>query len=402
MTQDAAFQAHLCFEDFDEELKTEIQKAGGRILDHKERLFLSSPLEKKPTWSQCTWQNPEWVTIESINDAATQLKAKNNLWMNYSFQLHRRSELIQKKLLPRSPKPLQFMGSVPQKIFGAWTLWDEKLVLASPQTSSPLPLGLAAFEENKAIPSRAYLKLWELFTLHEAPPVAGARVLDLGSCPGGWSWVLCDLNCDVVSVDKAPLDEKLLRRPNIKVIKKDAFTLQPSDIGAVHTVFSDIICEPKRLYELAQAWLESGLCQRFVGSIKFKGKTDFAMLEKFCQIPESRVYHLCANKHELTWVCNTKESEQWRVVDLREEFSKTYDFVDSFSTLQGYSEDYIKQIIQMLAKNNISADFIFVESGPSGMMSYTQRQGTFELYVQRGETEVAVEAIRNFMETNKI
>ncbi len=298
------FQAHLCFEDFDEELKTEIEKAGARILDRKERLFLSSPLSAKPTWSQCSWQNPEWIAIESINDAVTQLKAKNSLWMNYAFHLHRRSELIQQKLLQRAPKLLQFTGTIPQKIFGAWTLWDEKLVLASAQTSSALPLGMAIFEENKTIPSRAYLKLWELFTLYEAPPTKGSRVLDLGSSPGGWSWVLCDLNCDVVSVDKAALDEKLMKRSNIKVIKKDAFTLQPQDVGAVNTVFSDIICEPKRLYELSQIWLSSGLCQRFVGSIKFKGQTDFAMIEKFCQVPKSRIYHLCANKHELTWVCD--------------------------------------------------------------------------------------------------
>lgn len=310
MTLDTAFQAHLCFEGFDEELKAEIQRAGARILDHKERLFLASPLETKPIWSQCTWQNPEWISIESINNAAALLKAKNNLWMNYPFQLHRRSELIQQKLLPRSPKALSFMGAVPTKPFGAWTLWDEKLVLASAQTSSALPLGLATFEENKAIPSRAYLKLWELFTLYEKPPVAGSRVLDLGSSPGGWSWVLCDLNCDVISVDKAALDEKLLKRPNIKVIKKDAFTLLPQDVGAVDTVFSDIICEPKRLYELAQTWLASGLCQRFVGSIKFKGKTDFAMMDQFMAMPSARIYHLCANKHEVTWVCDAQKTGQ--------------------------------------------------------------------------------------------
>jgi 23S rRNA (cytidine2498-2'-O)-methyltransferase len=303
MLHDSAFQAHICFDDFAEELKFEIQAAGGKILDQRERLFLSSPLEKKPTWSQCTWQSPYWITVESINDAAAKLKAKNTLWMNYSFQLHRRSELIQQKLLPRAPKPLQFLGPVPQKNFGAWTLWDEKLVLASAQTSSVLPMGVATFQENKAIPSRAYLKLWELFTLYEAPPAAGSRVLDLGSSPGGWSWVLCDLQCDVISVDKAALDEKLLKRTNIKVIKKDAFTLQPPDVGAVDTVFSDIICEPKRLFELANVWLESGLCRRFVGSIKFKGKTDFKIIEQFCQTPKSRIYHLCANKHELTWVC---------------------------------------------------------------------------------------------------
>lgn len=86
-------------------------------------------------------------------------------------------------------------------------------------------------------------------------------------------------------------------------------------------------------------------------------------------------------------------------VNLREEFSKLYDFLDSFSTLQGYSEDYMLEIIQMLAKHEISADFLFVESGPSGMMSYTHRQGTFELYVQKGKVDDAIKKIREFIAT---
>ncbi len=86
-------------------------------------------------------------------------------------------------------------------------------------------------------------------------------------------------------------------------------------------------------------------------------------------------------------------------VNLQEEFAEMYDLLGSYSTLQAYSEDYMIQIVQMLEKNNITADFLFVESGPAGMMSYTQRQGTFELYVQKGMTEVAEEKIRSFVDS---
>lgn len=81
-------------------------------------------------------------------------------------------------------------------------------------------------------------------------------------------------------------------------------------------------------------------------------------------------------------------------VDIRQELSKVYDFFDSYSTLQGYSEDYMIQLVNTLKNDNITADFIFVESGPPGLTSYTQRQGTFELYVQKGMIDSAAESIR--------
>lgn len=295
------FQVHISFPEFENELEREVKILHGKILEKKEHLFITSPLVEKPVWSQCTWMDPSWIPIDSINDAVKKLKAQNSLWMSYCFHLHRRTQLIQEKLLRLKPKPLQFLKAPKPTLFGGWTLWDEKLILASAQTSSALPLGLAQFEENKSIPSRAYLKLWELFTLHESPPKAGSRVLDLGSSPGGWTWVLSDLGCDVLSVDKAALDSQLMKRKNVSHLKKDAFTLSPDEIGDVDFLFSDIICEPKKLYELTQKWIHSGRCKKIICSIKFKGETDFDIIAQFKAVPRSRLYHLCANKHELTW-----------------------------------------------------------------------------------------------------
>ncbi len=302
------FFAHLSFPGFETELVNELQLSGVKVLEQKERLICSSPTSLQPLWSQCTWKNPQWIQIESIADAAQKLKKLSPLWMNYDFHLHRRSQLIQEKLLRLAPKPLTYLKPPPTKTFGGWTLWSESLILASAETSSVLPLGLAHFHEDKTLPSRAYLKLWELFTLHEPPPLAQQRVMDLGSAPGGWTWVLADLGCQVISVDKAELDERLLRRKNIECLKKDAFSLEPEAVGPVDVLFSDIICEPQRLYDLTQKWIRSGLCKKLVCTIKFKGATDFAMIQKFSQVPGSRLVHLCANKHEVTWICHVVPS----------------------------------------------------------------------------------------------
>lgn len=307
-TLSGPFTAHLSFPGFKEELINELQLANVKILEQKDRLVCSAPTSLQPLWSQCTWKNPVWIEISSIADASQKLKKLSSLWMNYDFHLHRRSILIQEKLLRLSPKPLTYLKPPPSKIFGAWTLWSESLLLASAETSSVLPLGLAQFQEDKSLPSRAYLKLWELFTLHEPPPLAQQRVIDLGSAPGGWTWVLANLDCQVISVDKAKLDERLLKRKNVERLKKDAFSLEPETVGAVDVVFSDIICEPQRLYDLTQKWIASGLCKKLICTIKFKGATDFAMIQKFSQIPGSRLVHLCANKHEITWICHIASS----------------------------------------------------------------------------------------------
>lgn len=295
------FHVHLAFPQLEDELRVELLQKGS-ILEKQDRIFITSPIKEKLIWSQCSWTSPRWIPITSINDGINQLKKIYPIWMGYSFHNHRRSELIQKPLLRTSPKPLSFLGAVPKKSFGAWTLWKENLILASEQTSSSLPLGQAIFLEDKKIPSRAYLKLWELFTLHEPPPSPTSKVIDLGSSPGGWTWVLDDLRCQVISVDKAPLDERLRGKDSIQILKKDAFQLSPNEIGPVDYLFSDIICEPDRLLSLVEKWLASGLCQKMICTIKFKGKTDFNIIDKFQAISGSRLLHLCANKHELTWV----------------------------------------------------------------------------------------------------
>jgi len=293
--------AYLSFDGFEKELQQEITRYGGKVQDRTGRLIIASDLAHPPVWAQNIWHNPQWISFDSVSQAAAQLKELGPLWANYSSRLHRRSELIQEKIHRFKPKPLEFLKPPPQKKFGAWTLWDDKKILASGETNSVLPLGEAHFKESKVPPSRAYLKLWEVFTVHGVKIPEKSIVVDLGSSPGGWTWVLSDLTDRVISVDKAALDAKVTAKKNVEYLKKDAFTLDPASLATPYAMFSDIICEPRRLYDLVQTWMSTG-CERFVCTIKFKGATDFDITEKFLAIPDSRVVHLFANKHEITWI----------------------------------------------------------------------------------------------------
>jgi 23S rRNA (cytidine2498-2'-O)-methyltransferase len=254
-------------------------------------------------WAANVWCSPMEIPIASIGDAAKKLRTIQRNWALYSFSHHRRAALIADKLPKVSAKPLSFGAPAPAAPLGSWTMIAADTVLASPHCSSPFPNGEARFVEDRTAPSRAYLKLWELFTLIAQRPRPGELCLDMGSSPGGWTWVLQGLGARVISVDKAPLDPGLAELPGIVHRRQSAFALDPLTVGPVDWLFSDVICYPKRLLGLVQKWLRLGQVRRLVCSVKFQGATDFEVMREFSAIPGSRLLHLHHNKHELTWIC---------------------------------------------------------------------------------------------------
>lgn len=292
--------AYLATEKFLPELLKELKDVQSV---HGSLVLTNGPIQNT-VWAQNIWLNAEIIPFESISQAAKILKSKGKLWAHYSFENHRRTELIQEQLPKLRSRVMNFLGDLPKDPIGAWTLLDKNTLLVSSETNSPFPLGNIEFNEDKKTPpSRAYLKLWELFTVYGVKPSPGQRVVDFGSCPGGWTWVLQQMGCNVVSIDRAPLDEKIANLPRIQFMKTNAFNVKPEDIGAIDWFFSDIICYPAKLLELVKNWQSSGLCSNFVCTIKFQGKTDFETLAEFQRLENARIQHLHHNKHEVTvWI----------------------------------------------------------------------------------------------------
>jgi 23S rRNA (cytidine2498-2'-O)-methyltransferase len=295
----AEVTGYLAPDGFLAELATEL---GGAVRATHGDLVLADGAERPVAWAANVWRDPRHIPIGSIGDAAKKLRAIQRNWALYSFAHHRRAALIAEKLPKVSAKPIVFGAPAPAAALGSWTLLAPDLVLASPACSSPFPNGEARFVEDRTAPSRAYLKLWELFTRVGARPQPGELCLDLGSSPGGWTWVLQRLGARVISVDKAPLDARVAHLPGIEYRRASAFALDPSTVGAVDWLFCDVVCYPKRLLALVHKWRAAGTVARFVCTIKFQGATDFAIMQQFAAIPGSRLLHLHHNKHELTWV----------------------------------------------------------------------------------------------------
>jgi 23S rRNA (cytidine2498-2'-O)-methyltransferase len=254
-------------------------------------------------WAANTWHDVQQIPIASIAEGARALRDIQRNWILYSEKLHRRASLIAERLPHVSAKPLRFPASPPTAPLGSWTLLDSGTILAAPRCSSPFPHGEVRFVEDRGgPPNRAYLKLWEALTLAGRMPEPGNLCLDLGSSPGGWSWVLQKLGARVISVDKAPLDPSLAGLTGIEYRRESAFALDPRTVEPVDWLFSDVVCYPKRLLTLVQKWLAAGTVQRFVCTVKFQGATDLDAMRAFAAIPGSRLLHLHHNKHELTWI----------------------------------------------------------------------------------------------------
>lgn len=293
------FTVYLAPKGFVKELVYEL----GDATEVVDRLVFAPGPPRPVAWAQNIWLDPRRIPIQSISDAAAKLKALQRNWALFSVHHHRRAKLIEEQLPAVVPKPIRIGTPPPRAPLGSWTLLERDLVVASPSCLSPFPHGEVHFVENKVDPpNRAYLKLWELFTLLETAPGPGEFCLDLGGSPGGWAWVLASLGCRVLSVDKAPLDPKVEAMPGVEYRQLSAFALDPREVGPVDWLFCDVICYPDRLWRLVDRWRTFGKVRNFVCTLKFQANTDHDTAAKFWAMPGSRLRHLSNNKHELTWV----------------------------------------------------------------------------------------------------
>jgi len=314
---------------FESHLRAELRKPSTEILQIGNLLHDPAPPATDVFWHQNCWLEPFRLEFSSINEAASCLRGIQRNWASCLHGFFRRGALITSKLPPISANPRPFPWTPGESPVGAWTLLDEHVMIASTRCSSPFPNGAIEFAQDKAgPPSRAYLKLWEALARLGKWPAPGEHCIDAGASPGGWTWALARLGANVLAVDPAPLEKRVAAMPGVECLRRDVFALKPDDIGPVDWLFCDVACYPPKLYEWIEKWLASGLCQKFVCTIKMQGSigpvnnantarafdaetvsaiaapgnVDFETPKRFAQIPNGTVVHLYHNKHELTWM----------------------------------------------------------------------------------------------------
>jgi len=283
-----------------DELKSELEN----IVFEKDNFFICPGKLQKTFWVQNVWIDAQVEKVESIKKTAQFLKAIQRNWWAYPLNLARRTALIQETLPRIVQQQHPFPFAVPSSPLGSFALLSEDSMIYSPHCSSAIPNGEFLFQDPAyKTPSAAYLKIWEGLCRFGSFPRKGDDCIDLGSSPGSWTQALLELGCSVLSVDKANL--AIESRPELTFLKKDAFKIDPLSPPIPESpkwIFSDIICYPEKLLELAKTWKAAHPSANFIFTIKFQGPWDRKIVKEFEAIPNSKVIHLYNNKHELSWL----------------------------------------------------------------------------------------------------
>jgi len=303
-------------------LKLELELAGAQIMSQTDTLFLvEHEVFPVPAFCIDIWPDVQKRTVESIGQAAEILKKSGKIWSHYPISHAGRGKLIQEKL--RTPKknfPIQFpFIQDPAKSFGVFSLLDQNQLIFCTHPENPIPGGVCEFIEDKVTPpNRAYLKLWEALIYFGETPGENNICMDLGACPGGWTWVLQSFGAKVIAVDKAPLDKNISKLPNVYFLEQSAFALDFKNLdfikglgcadreGAIEKIdllVCDIACYPDKLLAQLLKWIESGKIKKIISTIKLQGEINQKVLEElnnFKNIPNIKIKQLWQNKHELT------------------------------------------------------------------------------------------------------
>jgi 23S rRNA (cytidine2498-2'-O)-methyltransferase len=165
----------------------------------------------------------------------------------------------------------------------------------------PFPKGEIPVASDPVPPSRAFTKLIEAEARSGACIGPGEHCVDLGASPGSWTYVALARGANVTAVDRAPLRADLMRHADLRFVRGDAFTFVPDQ--PVDWLLCDVIAAPERSIDLLLSWLRRGLTRRFVVTIKFKGRRDYAQLDRLKSelarlTADWFVIRLCANKNE--------------------------------------------------------------------------------------------------------
>lgn len=142
---------------------------------------------------------------------------------------------------------------------------------------SPFYMGIPRLRFPPDAPSRSTLKLEEAF--HVFVPAdewderlgSGMYAVDLGACPGGWTYQLVKRSMMVHAVDNGTMDEALMATGQVIHHRADGFRFEPPR-NNVYWLVCDMVEKPSRVAQLAADWLVKGWCREAIFNLKLPMK----------------------------------------------------------------------------------------------------------------------------------
>jgi 23S rRNA (cytidine2498-2'-O)-methyltransferase len=156
---------------------------------------------------------------------------------------------------------------------------------SEPTNSNPLPNGILRLKQPGAAPSRSTLKLDEAFSVllnddeRERYLQPSMQAVDLGACPGGWTYQLVRRSMFVAAVDNGPMQPELMATGQVRHYRADGFKFEPEKKN-VSWLVCDMVEKPSRVTALMLKWLSQGWCQYAMFNLKLPMKKRFDEVQR--------------------------------------------------------------------------------------------------------------------------
>lgn len=143
--------------------------------------------------------------------------------------------------------------------------------------SSSFYMGIPRLKLPSDAPSRSTLKLEEAFHVFiphdewEERLASGMKAVDLGACPGGWTYQLVKRSMMVHAVDNGIMAESLMNTGQVTHHQVDGFKFRPTSNNITWLV-CDMVEKPAKVAALMTEWLQEGLCREAIFNLKLPMK----------------------------------------------------------------------------------------------------------------------------------
>lgn len=151
-----------------------------------------------------------------------------------------------------------------------------EVALSDVANSSSWPMGIPRLKFPPNAPSRSTLKLEEAFHVFLGPDgikqhlQKGMTAVDLGACPGGWTYQLVKHGIHTTAIDNGSIDSKLMSTGLVTHLREDAFRYRPHE--QVDWLVCDVVEQPSRISALMSDWFNHGHCHRAIFNLKLPMK----------------------------------------------------------------------------------------------------------------------------------
>lgn len=143
--------------------------------------------------------------------------------------------------------------------------------------TSPYYMGIPRLKFPADAPSRSTLKLEEAF--HEFIPAdewqerlaSGMYAVDLGACPGGWTYQLVQRGMMVYAIDNGAIAASLMDTGQVTHLLEDGFRYTPKNKNITWLV-CDMVEKPSRVAKLVADWIGKGWCREAIFNLKLPMK----------------------------------------------------------------------------------------------------------------------------------